>query len=163
MLSPRSCTCRPVDKKQLQRLWKRFNLLDRTGNGRITRCMGMLPLLTNPPGICAASLLWRVELAALHDVTACGSNKTRCCYVVRFSHSPHSRLRAAEMNFGCCLSSQAILLQTEFLTASSLRHQVVFFDRIARGIFFGKRVFPLSLSPIPSRKVSTKPRTCICG
>ena len=27
-----------VNRKQLQRLWKRFNLLDSTGNGIITRC-----------------------------------------------------------------------------------------------------------------------------
>jgi len=31
------------NKTQLQRLWKRFNILDRTGNGRITR---LAPLLT---------------------------------------------------------------------------------------------------------------------
>ena len=35
-LCHRMCCC-AVDKKQLQRLWKRFNLLDRTGSGKITR------------------------------------------------------------------------------------------------------------------------------
>ena len=44
---PPVCT---VDKKQLERLWKRFNLLDRTGNGRITRDeFRLLPELAGNP------------------------------------------------------------------------------------------------------------------
>ena len=38
------------DKKQLQRLWKRFNLLDRTGDGKITREeFRLLPELAGNP------------------------------------------------------------------------------------------------------------------